>query len=339
MKTTTPSTNSSESVKIVTRFLEHEFTPNRKDNYLPNQFVYANAKYSRVEQKLWEFFINQINHGEIDPNHGIEVRIPIDMVKTYVLPKQIMAATKKMAEKTITLSNLSSNNIQFKHIPVFQSIEYNTDNSKLLVFRSNPLLSPYLADLGKAYSRYDFKTILTLKSSYSVLLYKLIKSHLGQNRKSFVYSIDELKKLLQIDPKKYDNLNHFKTKVLDVSQQECANLKHYPLHFEYEHEGGKQRGVTHIRFNIITALVASNKDKQDFLEAAQLNPNAVRRNLEEIINKNYNFTPKHRKMIIENESLFNQFATLHIEFDNGIHPKVKNKTAYILACLDIINKR
>ena len=28
-----------------------------------------------------------------------------------------------------------------------------------------------------------------------------------------------------------------------------------------------------------------------------------------------------------------------IEFENGLHPKVKNKTAYILACLDLVKKK
>lgn len=324
---------------LIETFVSHEFTPNRKDNYLSNKLVFGNANFSRVEQRLWEFFLNQVNHGEIDPSHGIEVSIPISLVNKYILPKQIKAVTKIMIDKSITFSNLSSKTLDFKHVSIFRSIEYNFEKSGLLIFRSSSELSPYLIDLGKAYAKYDFKTIQTLKSSYSVILYKIMKAHLGQNRKTFVYSIKEIKELLQIEPEKYPNLHQLKIQVLNVAQMECANLSEYPIIFEYEHEGGKERGITHLRFNIITSFDVCNRDKQDFLEAAKCNPEAVKQNLEEIIDRKYHFTPKHKQIIINNSNYINQFATLHIEFENGLYPKVKNKTAYILTCIGLVNMK
>jgi hypothetical protein len=71
----------------------------------------------------------------------------------------------------------------------------------------------------------------------------------------------------------------------------------------------------------------------------QVNPLLVYEKVEEIIDKFYHFRKTHKELILSDKNLINKFVTLHIEFENGLYPKVKNKTAYILACLDLIKKR
>lgn len=329
----------STEIKIINdKYQEHLFTPNRKDNYVPKELIFSNADFSRVEQRLFELFINQLNHGDIDPSQGIEVRIPIVEVRKYVETRQVMAVTKSMAQKVITMSDISKSELEFKHFPVFTSIEYNIDKSGYLVFRSNPQLSPYLVDLGKSYARYNFQTIQAFKSIYSTLMYRLLKYHIGQNRMSFVYSLIELRKLLKIEPHKYQHLKGFKTFILDIVQRECATAEH-PIAFDYENEGNKQRNITHIRFNIITAITFSQIEKQQFQEAVELNPEAVYLKVEEILDKNYTFREEHKRKILESQNLLSTFITLHIEFENGIYPKVKNKSAYILTCLGLVKKK
>ncbi len=36
------------------------------------------------------------------------------------------------------------------------------------------------------------------------------------------------------------------------------------------------------------------------------------------------------------KDLNNKFVTLHIEFENGVYRKVKNRSAYVLACLGLV---
>jgi plasmid replication initiation protein len=321
------------------KYLEHPYTPNRKDNYLPNKLVVSNTQFSRVEQRLFEYFVNQIDHDAIDVNHGMLIRIPLDKLKDFITPRQIMAVTRSMAQKVMTFFDLSKPNLEFKHIPMFSSISYNEDNNGHLEFKSNSQLSPYLANLGTTYTRYDFKTILEFKSIYSTLMYKLIRLHLGQNRTTFIYSIEELRRLLQVDKDKYTNLNDFKKRVLEPVKVELKNIAGVPIDFYYENCGNKQRNVTHLQFTIVTAFQLSQADKQDFVEASSINPKAVQTKLEEIIITHYNFRENHRNIILSNKDKINRFATLHIEFENGLHPKVKNKTAYILACLDMVKKK
>ena len=42
-------------------FEEQTFIERRVNNYLPNNLVVSHAKYGRIEQKIFEFFINQID--------------------------------------------------------------------------------------------------------------------------------------------------------------------------------------------------------------------------------------------------------------------------------------
>ena len=321
------------------QYLEHPYTPNRKDNYLPNKMVVSNTQFTRVEQRLFEYFINQIDHGTINIKHGMSVKIPISKIKETVKVEQVLAVTKSMAQKVMTFFDLSKPHIEFKHIPLFSSISFNENNSGEIEFRSNAQLSPYLASLGTQYTRYDFKTILEFKSIYSTLMYKLVKLHLGQNRNKFVYSIDELRKLLQVEDKKYSNLNDFKKYVLEPAKRELSKTENHPIIFDYEHYGNKQRNVTHLQFTIHTALEMIEKDKNDFIDALQLNPMAVYEKLEEIIDKSYHFRANHKTHILDDKILRDRFVTLHIEFENGLHSNVKNKSAYILACLDLVKKK
>lgn len=321
------------------KYLEHPYTPNRKDNYLPNKLVVSNTQFSRVEQRLFEYFVNQIDHDAIDVNHGMLIRIPLDKLKDFITPRQILAVTRSMAQKVMTFFDLSKPNLEFKHIPMFSSISYNENNNGHLEFKSNSQLSPYLANLGTTYTRYDFKTILEFKSIYSTLMYKLIRLHLGQNRTTFIYSIEELRKLLQVDKDKYTNLNDFKKRVLEPVKVELKNISGIPINFDYENCGNKQRNVTHLQFTVVTAFQLSQADKQSFMDASKINPKMVQTKLEDIIVSHYNFRENHRKIILGDKEKINKFATLHIEFESGLHTKVKNKTAYILACLDMVKKK
>jgi plasmid replication initiation protein len=320
-------------------FLEHPYTPNRKDNYLPNKLVVTNTQFTRVEQRLFEFFVNQIDHTKINEKHGLKVRIPISEIKEFITTRQVLSVTNSMARKVLTIFNLSGSHLEFQHIPLFSNIRYNKDNNGFLEFWSNSELSPYLANLGSQYTRYDFKTILNFKSIYSTLMYKLLRLHLGQNRKKFIYSIDELRQLLQVDPQKYKNLNDFKKNVLEPVKEELRNSKGFPITFEYEHYGNKQRNVTHLQFSIYTALELSRFEKEEFMEAVTLNPQMVYNRLEEITIKEYNLKDNLRRQILDDKDLRDKFVTLHIEFENGVYPKVKNKTAYILTCLGLVTSK
>ena len=53
---------------------------------------------------------------------------------------------------------------------------------------------------------------------------------------------------------------------------------------------------------------------------------------------NFTFTKLMSKILMDGE-LLTRFVTLDIELNSGVHPKVKNRTAWILACLDLVKKK
>lgn len=83
----------------------------------------------------------------------------------------------------------------------------------------------------------------------------------------------------------------------------------------------------------------SQLDKIEFQDAVIINPQVVYHKIEDILIKEYNFREMHRNQILATKVFRDKFITFHIEFENGLHSKVKNKTAYILASLGIIEKR
>ena len=85
---------------------------------------------------------------------------------------------------------------------------------------------------------------------------------------------------------------------------------------------------------LVTNLV--NQEKEDFKNAILVNPGFVLNRLEDILIKDYNFKSNIIQKIMTDKDLNSKFATLHIEFENGIYPKVKNRSAYVLACLGLV---
>ena len=94
-----------------------------------------------------------------------------------------------------------------------------------------------------------------------------------------------------------------------------------------------------MEFSISTIFDTISADKADFVQAVSVNPKLVFEHVHEILLKSYNLKDKLRTEILTRKDLLDKFATLHIEFENGLYPKVKNRTAYILTCLGLVSKK
>jgi hypothetical protein len=327
-------------------FIEHPFIENRKDNYLPNQIVVSKVEFNRIEQKLFDLFVNQIDWNIVSKDRGLLVKIPMSHIKQFMTKQQALLAAMQMIKKSITLVDINHPEIDFKTTSIFMDIESHKKNGEFLQIKTNPSFSPYLLTLGNQYTRYDFKTALSFKSMYATPMYRLLKLHIGQNRFSFTYSIKELRKILNVKDNIYLDLANFKKYVLEpvrleLSKQEftLSTPLRTPIQFEYEHSANKQRNVTHFQFRIITALQQSQIEKQELSNAVLINPRLVQSKIAEILVKNYNFKKNIMDEILRNPTLNNRFITLHIEFENGLYPKVKNKSAYILTCLGLVKRQ
>lgn len=310
----------------------------RTDNYISNKFVVSTIPYKRIEQKLFELFVNQIDYEALanaDDNTSIIIAIPRSEIVKYLTIQQSLSVTKSMMEKSITFLDFNRPEIQYEHLTIFSRISY---QNGFLEFETNHAIGKYLKDFQKQYARYNLEKIQSFKYVYSSTLYRILRMHIGQKRLSFSYTIPELKKLLQVDENKYINFYDFNINVLSKAHKEITELNLDNIQFDYN-TGHKQRGIERIYFTIHTAFSNSQLERNDFLEAVSINPKLVLHQVQTIIEKQYNFRTNHKNLILGEETLFDKFITLHIEFENGLHPNVKNKTAYILTCLNLIKKK
>ncbi|MED2974154.1 replication initiation protein [Fictibacillus sp. B-59209] len=109
----------------------------------------------------------------------------------------------------------------------------------------SPKLKPYLLQLKEKFTTYQLKNIIQLRSSYSIRIYELLKQYEPLKQRSF--TLEELREVLGIEPKKYKLFGHFKDKVLNVGKKELEEKT--DLRFEFE-EIKKGRKVTGIKFHI-----------------------------------------------------------------------------------------
>lgn len=314
------------------------FKHSRVDNYLSNKFIVSSIPYKRVEQKLFELFVNQIDYealAKVDDHTSIIISIPRSEIIKYVTIQQSLAVTKSMMEKSITFLDFNRPEIEYEHISIFSRISY---QNGVLEFETNHAIGKYLKDFKNQYARYNLEKIQSFKYVYSSTMYRILKMHIGQRRYTFSYTVNELKKLLQVDENKYSNFYDFNVNVLQKAHREITQMSIDNIQFEYN-TGEKQRGIEAIYFKITTPFVSSESDKLDFFEAIEVNPEAVLENVQTILDTKYNFKANHRNLILENREYFNKFVTIHIEFENGVHPHVKNRTAYLLATMGLVNKR
>lgn len=107
-------------------------------------------------------------------------------------------------------------------------------------------LAPYLFDLGQKFTQYQLYNVLAMKSSFSVRMYELMKSY--EFRKSIIFDIDKLKKILMVENvKSYNRFPDFRRYVLEKAQEEINELSDINITFEPITKGRK---VVKVMFTI-----------------------------------------------------------------------------------------
>lgn len=326
-------------------FEEQTFIERRANNYLPNNLVVSHAKYGRIEQKIFEFFINQIDFEksrDISSTTGLIIKIPLKYISKHIKYADLKTHSATLGAKPITIEEISieTKKEKFTHLFPFIKIEYNPDQG-FLEFYTNPQISPYLFFLEKQYARYKFENVLSFKSIYTTPMYRLLRMHIGQNRNMFVYSIEEIRKILGVDADKYTNFKDFKKYVIEPAKREMAESTFEAINFEYESTGKKLRNVSHLTFTILDAITVSHREKEELSDALKriADPDYLSKAASVILARDYNMPNHLMSKILMDGELLTRFVTLDIELNNGVYPKVKNRTAWILACLNLVKKK
>jgi plasmid replication initiation protein len=88
--------------------------------------------------------------------------------------------------------------------------------------RFDELMAPYLLKIQERFVQYKLVNVLPMKSQYSLRLYELIKSHEDQGR--WDVELDDLKRLLFLEPNTYERYDVFRLRILDAAIIEICNF-------------------------------------------------------------------------------------------------------------------
>lgn len=106
-------------------------------------------------------------------------------------------------------------------------------------------IKPFLLTLKKCFTNYPLRYALQLRSQFSIRLYELLKQYEKIGQRNF--EVEDLKRLLGISSKQYQQYADFKKRVVLTAQKELAGKTDITFKFEEIKRG---HGVGQIRFYI-----------------------------------------------------------------------------------------
>lgn len=116
--------------------------------------------------------------------------------------------------------------------------------SGTITVKLGDVMQEYLIGLAKDYTQYSLLYILPMRSTYSIRLYELLKSHVCQMREVVEYSIEDLKSRLMAP---YPNFKDFRVRVLEPALREINDYTDIEFRWEAIKHGRK---VVSVRFFI-----------------------------------------------------------------------------------------
>lgn len=230
-----------------------------------NSLVESKYKLTTREQKIILFLISQIRNDD-------------EEFKTYTLPIKkfsemlgLKGAPKYNEMKKIT-KNLIGKVMEIKidkklhQVSWLSYVVYNEDEGTVDL-RFDPFLKPFLLQLRKEFTSYHLQNVISLKGSYSIRLYELLKQY--ELIKERTFEIDDLKALLGVDDI-YPAYGNFKQRVLLPAKAEIADKTDLLFDFEEIKFG---RSVQKVKFIIKPQLNNAIVDEQlsFFGESVQIN--------------------------------------------------------------------
>ena len=162
----------------------------------------------------------------------------------------VKESLKELLEKPLYIpKGKDENDNSFLMLNWVASAEYK-EGEGMIEFEISNKLRPYLLEAQKRFLKYKLENILSLKSSYSIRMYEILKDWFEtynryKNKTEKIISLDELRQTLEISNgyRYYD----IKKRILEKAKLELA--KHTDIIFDYE-EIKTGRKVTHLKFRI-----------------------------------------------------------------------------------------
>ena len=212
-----------------------------------NTLIEASYKLKPSQQKFLRVMASMINFGDEDFKL-YEFKIS-DLMELYGVKDQ-----SKYSEIPRQTKELMGNVLTFKDekteilVPFLSFYKHEKGEGTIKV-QFHPFLKPFYLYLNKEnpFTKYQLKNIVSLKSTYSIRFYELLKQYQGIKLRTL--TIEELRKIFKIKSNEYSRYNDFKRKVIIQAQNEIKEKTDICFDFEEIKTGRK---VTSIKFFIKT---------------------------------------------------------------------------------------
>ncbi|GAA4464885.1 hypothetical protein GCM10023189_44780 [Nibrella saemangeumensis] len=302
-------------------------------NYQPNLFTESRHEFTELEKKIVVLVVNQIGHmalkGEIKPGWNVKFTIPFTEL-TRQRYDQISAAADSLQSKRLAYRNDKTEKFDF--ITPFPRVKSEiVDGKKVIELTMFADVVPHFAELGQRYTKYDIDIMLSLSSVYAQRFYEIVSMFHNRGQHQFRYMVDRLREMLNY-PESH-SYNDFKKNALVVAQRELYDKAGIIIDWLPTKKEGKR--ILELQFSIKTqrqiAMESVEQDRQ-FINAMPINEaiQAVWK-----LMANYKLMDWQKDLIVSDFTILETFFRVDSELTNGLRPKVKNRTAYLVKSLGI----
>lgn len=151
------------------------------------------------------------------------------------------------AQKSIVYVGTGNPKQSWKRFNWLSMSEY--DGNGNLTLRLSDQIKPYVLELEKWFTQYQFKNILEFNSYYAIRLYEIIKCEDGATggmQSELEFEVDELRQYFDCE-KKYSAFKDFRKNVIEVAVREINEKSDLWINPTYKKTG---RAVTSVSFEI-----------------------------------------------------------------------------------------
>ena len=126
----------------------------------------------------------------------------------------------------------------------FSEFFYFPKQGKIRVLLNSEMKRQLLGLMGN-YTKYELYNIIALKSKHSLRFFEIFKSY--EYQQEIIFSVEDIKKLLNVQGKGYANFANLRTKVIDKAVEEINGTTSLNVSYRLKK---KVNQVTHVVFHI-----------------------------------------------------------------------------------------
>jgi len=253
----------------------------------PENLVKARYKLSPLAIKFLSTIIANLRRSdEINEEYILRVADFKELTgqKTKRIYELIEEALEDLLKNPLKIP-LNKEHTKFLMTNWVSSAVYDTGQVSFMIDKR---LKPFLIEIKEKFLKYRLENILSLRSSYSIRLYEILKDWLEMysrygNKAEKIIKLDDFRDILEI-PKSY-RFNDIKRQILEKAKAELT--EHTDIIFDYE-EIKTGRKVTHLKF-IIRPNPKNAQQTDNGLQDAYF---SSRKNFVSLLRKNYSGTGK-----------------------------------------------